>query len=104
MAGHWTAVVLEICLGVPGFWQGSLSLVYRAGAQKAGSNTAHHRSFIPFLFALQVLPLGASKGTGLLWLLKHLNTDPASVMALGDSENDVEMLQAVGVSAGQGAA
>jgi len=30
----------------------------------------------------QVLPLGASKGTGLLWLLNHLNVDPSGVMVL----------------------
>ncbi len=46
----------------------------------------------------QVLPPGASKGSGLSWLLNHLNIDPCHVMALGDGENDVEMLQLAGVS------
>jgi phosphoserine phosphatase len=46
----------------------------------------------------QVLPPGCSKGSGLAWLLDHLGVPPGAVMALGDGENDVEMLQAVGVS------
>uniref|UniRef100_A0A7S3VSK7 Uncharacterized protein n=1 Tax=Dunaliella tertiolecta TaxID=3047 RepID=A0A7S3VSK7_DUNTE len=51
---------------------------------------------------LEVLPLGASKGTGVLWLLKHMNVDPSTVMALGDGENDVEMLEAVGLGIAMG--
>lgn len=46
----------------------------------------------------QVLPEGASKGAGLQWLLQHLGVDPVNVMAMGDGENDVEMLQMAGVS------
>jgi hydroxymethylpyrimidine pyrophosphatase-like HAD family hydrolase len=38
---------------------------------------------------LEVLPLGASKGAGVAWLLDRLGVDPACVMALGDGENDV---------------
>ena len=37
------------------------------------------------------------KGTGLLELCRKLEIDPSEVMAFGDSENDVSMLQAVGV-------
>lgn len=32
----------------------------------------------------QVLPLGASKGEGVSWLLAELGRDPAHLMALGD--------------------
>jgi hydroxymethylpyrimidine pyrophosphatase-like HAD family hydrolase len=32
----------------------------------------------------QVLPLGASKGSGVQWLLDHMGVDPAHVMALGE--------------------
>lgn len=49
-------------------------------------------------WALQVLPLGASKGNGVAWLLAQLGVDAACVMAVGDGENDVEMLQLAGVS------
>ena len=41
----------------------------------------------------QVLPPGASKGSGVTRLLQELNVEPQNLMALGDGENDVEMLQ-----------
>jgi hypothetical protein len=47
-------------------------------------------------YLMEALPPGASKGDGLLRLLRHLNVDPAQVMAIGDAENDVEMLEYVG--------
>lgn len=53
---------------------------------------------------LEVLPLGASKGHGVQWLLNHLNVDPSEVMALGDGENDIEMLQLVGLGVAMGQA
>lgn len=43
-------------------------------------------------------PLGGSKGAGLSWLLDWLGVAPEQVLALGDGENDVEMLQLAGVS------
>jgi len=46
-----------------------------------------------FSWWLQVLPAGASKGSGVSKLLHELNVDPQNLMALGDGENDVEMLQ-----------
>ncbi|CAM9649886.1 unnamed protein product [Ectocarpus sp. 6 AP-2014] len=46
---------------------------------------------------LEVLPAGASKGHGVDVLLKHLGIDPVRLMALGDAENDVEMLRLAGV-------
>jgi hydroxymethylpyrimidine pyrophosphatase-like HAD family hydrolase len=58
---------------------------------------------------LEALPAGASKGEGVAWLLGELGIDPAAhLMALGDGENDIEMLQlaALGVAvanAGPGA-
>jgi hydroxymethylpyrimidine pyrophosphatase-like HAD family hydrolase len=41
----------------------------------------------------QVLPLGASKDAGVSWLLHHLGMDPAGLLALGEREKDIEMLQ-----------
>ncbi|KIZ03474.1 hypothetical protein MNEG_4483 [Monoraphidium neglectum] len=51
---------------------------------------------------LEVLPLGASKGEGVRWLLDHMGRDARHLMALGDGENDIEMLQlaALGVAMG----
>lgn len=45
---------------------------------------------------IEILPFNTSKGHGLMWLLNHMGVDPKHVMALGDGENDVEMLQFVG--------
>lgn len=51
---------------------------------------------------LEVLPLGASKGEGVSWLLDRLGVDPAACLALGDGENDVEMLQLCGLGVAMG--
>eukprot|EP00197_Chlamydomonas_leiostraca_P005647 CAMPEP_0202870918 /NCGR_PEP_ID=MMETSP1391-20130828/17200_1 /ASSEMBLY_ACC=CAM_ASM_000867 /TAXON_ID=1034604 /ORGANISM="Chlamydomonas leiostraca, Strain SAG 11-49" /LENGTH=317 /DNA_ID=CAMNT_0049551593 /DNA_START=119 /DNA_END=1072 /DNA_ORIENTATION=- len=51
---------------------------------------------------LEVLPLGASKGSGVAWLLSHLDADASHIMALGDGENDVEMLQLSGLAVAMG--
>ncbi|GAB4813524.1 hypothetical protein N2152v2_000570 [Parachlorella kessleri] len=51
---------------------------------------------------LEILPLGASKGEGVSWLLNHLGVAPGDVMALGDGENDVEMLGLVGLGVAVG--
>ncbi|XP_057799710.1 endoribonuclease YBEY, chloroplastic [Salvia miltiorrhiza] len=42
---------------------------------------------------LEIVPLGTSKGSGVKILLDHLGATPDEVMAIGDGENDVEMLQ-----------
>jgi Cof subfamily protein (haloacid dehalogenase superfamily) len=51
---------------------------------------------------LEILPLGASKGVGVQKLLEHLNIHPDRVLAIGDGENDIEMLQMVGLSVAMG--
>ena len=51
---------------------------------------------------IEVLPLNTSKGDGLRWLLNHLHIDPAHVLAIGDGENDTEMLQMAGVGVAVG--
>ncbi|CBN74432.1 haloacid dehalogenase-like hydrolase [Ectocarpus siliculosus] len=45
---------------------------------------------------IEVLPHGASKAVGLEALLKTLGVSPEEVIAVGDMENDVEMLRSVG--------
>ncbi|MFZ4826593.1 MAG: HAD family hydrolase [Phototrophicaceae bacterium] len=46
---------------------------------------------------LEILPNGASKGNALRALLKEMNVDPQDVIAVGDAENDTEMLQLAGL-------
>jgi Cof subfamily protein (haloacid dehalogenase superfamily) len=45
---------------------------------------------------VEVLPPGASKGKGVEFVLHLLGLSPENVMALGDGENDAEMLKLVG--------
>jgi Cof subfamily protein (haloacid dehalogenase superfamily) len=47
---------------------------------------------------IEVRPIGSSKAVGLEALLGHLRIPPHRVMAIGDNDNDVELLQAVGLS------
>ena len=49
-----------------------------------------------------ILPRNTSKGSGLLELTRVLNIDPKFVAAIGDANNDIEMLQAVGFPVAMG--
>lgn len=51
---------------------------------------------------LEVLPEGANKGEGVQALLRHLGVAPSEVIAFGDGENDVEMLQLCGLGVAVG--
>ncbi|GFH21814.1 uncharacterized protein HaLaN_19184, partial [Haematococcus lacustris] len=51
---------------------------------------------------LEVLPMGGSKGEGVQWLLDHMGVQAQHVMALGDGENDIEMLQLAGLGVAMG--
>ena len=47
---------------------------------------------------LEFLPMGASKGAARARLLDRLGVDPKNVLALGDGENDAEMLALAGTA------
>ena len=47
---------------------------------------------------IDLMPLGISKATGLKALCTHLGIDPADCLALGDADNDIEMLDFAGDS------
>ncbi len=51
---------------------------------------------------IEVLPLGASKGYGVQLLLDDLGILPQEILAIGDGENDVEMLQMAGIGVAMG--
>jgi hypothetical protein len=51
---------------------------------------------------LEVLPPNGSKGDALRVLLDELNIPAEQVMALGDGENDIEMLQLAGIGVAVG--
>ncbi len=51
---------------------------------------------------LEILPLGGSKGAALRVLLERLKIPAGQVMALGDAENDLEMLELAGMGVAVG--
>ncbi|PFH33137.1 Cof family hydrolase subfamily protein [Besnoitia besnoiti] len=51
----------------------------------------------PLTWNLEVIPADISKATGMQVLLDHLGLTKANVAAMGDSENDVEMLRKAAV-------
>ncbi len=50
----------------------------------------------------ELLPLGVDKGVGLLLATRVLGMEPRSTIAVGDSENDLEMLEAAGTAVAMG--
>jgi Cof subfamily protein (haloacid dehalogenase superfamily) len=52
--------------------------------------------------SIEVLPQGASKGAGVARLLEDLGIAWENVLAIGDGENDIEMLQAAGIGVAMG--
>jgi Cof subfamily protein (haloacid dehalogenase superfamily) len=51
---------------------------------------------------LEVLPPHTGKGTALKQLLKDLGIKPEKAMAIGDGENDIDMMQLVGLGVAMG--
>ena len=51
---------------------------------------------------LEVLPGNTSKGQSLKLLLEEMGIEPRNALAIGDGENDIEMLQAVGIGVAMG--
>ena len=75
------------------------ALRWQLGMQLNGSVTLMQAN-LPFM--LEVLPPGASKGAALKRLLKDLNIPADSVLAIGDAENDVEMIKLAGIGVAVG--
>jgi Cof subfamily protein (haloacid dehalogenase superfamily) len=53
-------------------------------------------------FLLEIIPKGTSKGAGLAWLLDYLQVSPDEVLALGDADNDIEMLRMAKIGVAMG--
>jgi len=53
-------------------------------------------------WTLEILPAGTSKGAAVRTMLRSLGVRPSSVMAVGDGENDLEMLRLVGYPVAMG--
>ena len=52
------------------------------------------------MLSAQLLPPGQSKAVGVGRLLKQLDVQPAEMMAVGDSESDIEILKMAGTCCG----
>ncbi|MBE5796383.1 MAG: Cof-type HAD-IIB family hydrolase [Clostridiales bacterium] len=52
--------------------------------------------------AVDVIPASSGKGTAITKVLEHFGLDASQSMAFGDSQNDLEMLQTVGVGVAMG--
>lgn len=54
---------------------------------------------------LEIVPFGTSKGSGVKLLLDHLGVSAKEIMAIGDGENDIEMLElaSLGIALSNGA-
>jgi Cof subfamily protein (haloacid dehalogenase superfamily) len=55
---------------------------------------------------VEIMPQGVTKGAGVSWLLERLEIAPQALLAIGDGENDIEMLKmaGIGVAVGNAAA
>jgi Cof subfamily protein (haloacid dehalogenase superfamily) len=51
---------------------------------------------------VEIMPPGVSKGAGVGWLLERLGIAPEAVLAIGDGENDIEMLNMAGIGVAVG--
>lgn len=71
----------------------------RALRWQLNQQIGEHVSFTEaaMLTSIEILPKNSNKGQGVLFLLKELGITPTDVMAVGDAENDVEMLKLVGL-------
>lgn len=54
------------------------------------------------LNTLEILPKGISKGRTVQKLLQELDIDPAATLAIGDGENDIELIKLAGVGVAVG--
>lgn len=69
-------------------------------AQQVGEDATLVTTNLPN--TLEILPYGASKGKSMLALLREMQISPENVMAIGDGENDVEMLKFAGLGVAVG--
>lgn len=72
-------------------WQLSMQLQNRVRLLQAG-----------IADMLEILPPNGSKGAGVKQLIKEMGIPASAVMAIGDAENDIEMLQLAGISVAMG--
>ncbi len=94
-----TTLVNKIIAFSPGDARRILALRWQLSMQ-IGSGARLLSAGIPD--ELELLPTNASKGTALKVLLKEMGIPASQVMAIGDGENDIEMLELAGLGVAMG--
>jgi Cof subfamily protein (haloacid dehalogenase superfamily) len=84
------------------YWPGGVEPAYLEEMEAAfGPAVTVMRTHPDFI---NVVPGGVDKGDALRWLAEWLEIPPAAVLAVGDSENDISMLQWAGTGVAMGSA
>lgn len=76
---------------------GDPTMVKRLESESGGRFGAKTRLTTSKSFYLEVVHQDVSKGTSLLKLCEHMGIHPSEVIAIGDGNNDLQMLQAAGL-------
>jgi Cof subfamily protein (haloacid dehalogenase superfamily) len=93
-----TALNKLIAMGEP---RAIKALRWQLSAQIGGAGRLMQAG-VPWM--VEILPPGGSKATALKQLLKDMKIKPENVLAAGDAENDIEMIQLAGVGVAMGQA
>lgn len=94
-----TVTINKVLAVAPGDARRTTALRWQLGMQINGSARLLQAGVADML---EVLPKNASKGTALKTLIKDMGVPAAQVMAIGDAENDVEMIQLAGIGVAMG--
>lgn len=84
------------------------NMYHRSPQDRENTKTALRKSNLPVIWveaettSLEVSAYGVNKGTGLLKLCLHLNIKPEEVIAVGDSDNDLDILKVAGLAVAMG--
>ena len=95
-AGSWQSATKVVAVGDPDFLRQKL---LGKAVDEFGQYLAVNRSYPHFL---EFGHVDATKAQALAWLGKHLGISPTEMMAIGDGENDIDMLQFAGVGVAMG--
>lgn len=100
VGGHWSALWAEAPAKITGLAHGSrVDAVRRRVAEALGEEVVVTTSAPTYL---EVLGRGVSKGAALAEVIRRLGISPGEVLAVGDAENDLDMLQLAGVGVAMG--
>lgn len=113
--GEWSAYARQVMphlhLGVPGPASKCTFILPQGSSTRVDQVATHFRGrfhVIPGSLSMrggahgELVPAGISKGTGLLAVAAELGVPVSRTVAVGDSDNDLEMLRAAGIGIAMG--